>query len=114
MEVGPVENPPEDTIRPGVVGVDQRLIGYAVRHKPHPQEKEEEEDVLYLEGEEGIEREKEGGREKAITKNNKEINKWREEIDLLEPVLLLWSILQCVGLRGGFSVLEVLRKVCAR
>ena len=73
MEVGPVENPPEDTIRPGVVGVDQCLIGYAVRHKPHPQEKEEEEDVLYLEGEEGIEREKEGGREKATTKNNKEI-----------------------------------------
>jgi len=51
VEVGPVEDPSEDTIGPGVVRVDQRLIGYAVRHNPHPQEEEDEEDVLHLERE---------------------------------------------------------------
>lgn len=48
MQVRPVENPPEDVIKARVVGIKQSLIGYSVRHEPHPQEEEEEEDILHL------------------------------------------------------------------
>lgn len=48
MQVRPVENPPEDAIEARVVGIKQSLVGYAIRHEPHPEEEEEEEDILHL------------------------------------------------------------------
>lgn len=48
MQVWPVENPPEDAIEAGVVGIKQSLIGHSICHEPHAKEEEEEEDVLHL------------------------------------------------------------------
>lgn len=48
VQVRPVENPPEDAIQVRVIGVKQSLVGYSVGHLPHPQEEEEEEDILHL------------------------------------------------------------------
>lgn len=48
VQVRPVENPPEDAIEARVVGIKQSLVGYAIRHEPHPKEEEEEEDILHL------------------------------------------------------------------
>uniref|UniRef100_M3Z5Q0 Uncharacterized protein n=1 Tax=Mustela putorius furo TaxID=9669 RepID=M3Z5Q0_MUSPF len=53
LQVGPVEHAAEDPLQAPVVGVQQRLRGHAVGHKPHAQEEEEEEDVLYLQGRSG-------------------------------------------------------------
>ena len=48
VQVWPVEHSAEDPTGTRIVGVEQRLIGYAVGHEPHRQEEEEEEDVLHL------------------------------------------------------------------
>lgn len=48
VQIRPVENPAKDAIQARVVGVKQSLIGYSVCHEPHPQEEEEEEDILHL------------------------------------------------------------------
>lgn len=48
VQIRPVENPAEDAIKARVVGINQRLVGYSVGHEPHPQEEEEEENVLHL------------------------------------------------------------------
>lgn len=48
MQVRSVENSAKDPIKARVVGVNQSLIGYSIRHEPHPQEEEEEEDILHL------------------------------------------------------------------
>lgn len=48
VQVRPVENTAEDAIQARVVGVNQSLVGYSVCHEPHPQEEEEEEDILHL------------------------------------------------------------------
>lgn len=48
VQIRPVENPTEDAIETRVVGIKQSLVGYPVRHEPHPQEEEEEENVFHL------------------------------------------------------------------
>lgn len=48
VEIRPIKHSSEDPIRSGIVGVEKSLIGYAVGHKPHSQEEEEEEHILHL------------------------------------------------------------------
>ena len=48
VQVRPVENSAKDAIQARVIGVKQSLIGYPVRHEPHAEEEEEEENVLHL------------------------------------------------------------------
>ena len=55
MQVWSVEDASEDPGRTRVVGVEQRLVGHAVRHQPHGQEEQEEEHVLHLWGDEAEE-----------------------------------------------------------
>lgn len=48
VQIRPVENPAEDAIEARVVRINQSLVGYSIRHEPHPQEEEEEENILHL------------------------------------------------------------------
>lgn len=49
MQIRPVKHSAEYPVRPGIVLVEESLIGHSVGHEPHSQKKEEEEDVLHLE-----------------------------------------------------------------
>lgn len=48
MQIWSVKNATQDPVWAVVIGVQQRLIGYAIRHKPHQQEEKEKEDILHL------------------------------------------------------------------
>lgn len=53
LQVRPVEHTAENPLQTAIVGVQQGLSRHTVGHKPHAQEKEEEEDILHLQGDEG-------------------------------------------------------------